>query len=239
MGLAKRIIPVITHKNGQLVKGRRFVNDRVIGSALQAARIYAMRGVDELMLLDVSATEESREPNYDLVKLLSERNFTPLTVGGGVKNAEHVRELLRSGADKVSVGSLFYTNPDMIRELSEEFGAQCITVSIDFKESSRSAAHALACMACEYGAGELLLQAVDRDGTMHGYDIETIQETSKWVDVPVIASCGCADYRDMGRAIDNGADAVAAGALFQFTDATPKGAAEYLHNQGVEVRYDS
>jgi cyclase len=235
--LATRIIPTILSKNGQLVKGEAFKCDRVVGNALQASRIHAMRGVDEVMLLDVTATKEEREPDYEMVKKLSETMYTPLTVGGGVKTEHHVRELLNAGADKVCIGTAYLYNPELITELSSKFGRQCITVSMDVRDKERSPYVSIAAEMLERaGAGEILLQSVDRDGTMEGYDIDLIKSVSEAVSIPVIASGGCSGYEDMYQAIQAGASAVAAGALFQFTDCTPKGAAKYLKAKGVEVR---
>lgn len=247
MGLAKRIIPVILHKNGLLVKGQKFVNDRVIGNALQAAKIHAMRGVDEILILDVTATEEGREPNYDLIKKLCDTCTIPVTVGGGVKTAEHVKQLLRSGADKVAIGDSARKYPGLIKLLSEQFGSSTITMIVDIPAVGSSiyrhgielcyeTAALIAQAYEEEGAGELLLQCPYRDGLMTGYDLDLIASVSNAVTIPVVASCGCSSYADMYNAIRAGADAVAAGALFAFTDATPKGAAEYLHAKGVEVR---
>lgn len=230
--LAKRIIPTILHKNGQLVKGQRFVNDRVIGRALQAARIHAMRGVDELMILDVGWGE----PSYKIVKSLSEHNFSPITVGGGIKTVEHVKELLRSGADKVCLPAL-KTRAELIKEISEKFGKSTLCVSIDISGDKSSIMDLVYSME-KLGSGEILLQSLEREGTLAGYDLNLIGNVCKNTPLPVIASSGCSGYKDMYHAIQAGADAVAAGALFQFTDSTPKEAAQYLHSKGVEVRLD-
>jgi len=238
--LAKRIIPTILHKNGRLVKGQKFINDRVIGHALQAARIHAMRGVDELMILDVTASQEDREPNYQLIESLAKATFTPLTVGGGIKTAEHIKELLRSGADKVCVKSMYMSGLkgyEALRKVSDQFGKSTIQVSLDINENwVKQWADGAAKLLESYGAGEILLQAIARDGTMQGYDLDLIKTVSNAVSIPVIASGGCSGYEDMRRAIDAGADAVAAGALFAFTDSTPMGASAYLNERGVEVR---
>jgi len=232
--LAIRIIPTILSKNGQLVKGVGFKADRVVGNALQAARVHAMRGVDELVLLDVTATKEGREPDYEMVRRLSEGLFTPLTVGGGIKNADHIEKLLRAGADKVSIN---YSKSEIVERLSERFGRQCITVSLDVKKTySTNFITAMADALELSGAGEILLQSVDDDGAMLGYDLDMIRIVSEAVSIPVVASGGCSGYEDMYDAIKAGASAVAVGALFQFTDNTPKGAAEYLSAKGVEVR---
>ena len=256
--LAKRIIPVILHKHGQMVKGRGFKANRIIGQALQAASVQAEREVDELLILDVTATAEGREPDYELVKKLSKEFYFPLTVGGGITKDEHVRGLLNAGADKICIGSAAIATPHLITRLAEKYGSSTIAVSLDVaKPSGRPDASASIVtftsggkrtgdlslspvgQAKEFqrlGAGEILLQAVDRDGTRQGYDLELIRAITQAVRIPVVASGGCGSYEDMRQAIEAGADAVAAGALWSFTDATPKGAAKFLHDNNIEVR---
>ncbi len=232
--LAKRVIPTILMKNGLLVKGEQFRSDRVVGNALQAARIHAMRGVDEILMLDVTATKEGREPDYAMVEQLTSTATVPVTVGGGITRVEHVRNLLASGADKVCVSSS--KSVKLIKGISDKFGNQVLVLAVDltdaFKKSAGLVAEAYASLPC----GEILLQNKDRDGTMQGYNLTQIKAAAEQMKIPLIASSGCASYADMHSAILMGADAVAAGALFQFTNATPKGAVEYLHEQGVEVR---
>jgi len=230
--LAKRIIPTILMKNGMLVKGKRFSADRIVGNALQAARIHAMRGVDELMMLDVTATKEGREPSYRLIQQLTKYAQIPVTVGGGVTSAGAALDLFLAGADKVCVGS----EVSAIEEIAKRFGSQAVVASMDVGENNRNDAQPWAKELVEMGAGEILLQSIPREGTMDGYDLELISEVANYVPVPVIASGGCSGYDDMFQALMTGADAVAVGALFQFIDRTPRGAAEYLHEQGVEVR---
>ena len=231
--LAKRIIPSILHKQGALVKGKKFINDRVVGRALQSARIHALRSVDEIIVLDITATEEGREPDYQAVSELSEKCFSPLTVGGGVKTVEHVRKLLRAGADKVCIG----TAHENIKELSDEFGSQCIAASLDAKPSHTYTDISLSVHYLEeQGAGEILLQSVNRDGTMEGYDLRLIREVSNAVNIPVIASGGCGTPEHAYEAIQAGASAVAIGAMFSFTDETPASVAKYLSDKGVTVR---
>lgn len=235
--LATRIIPTILSKNGQLVKGEGFKCDRVVGNALQAARIHAMRGVDEILVLDVTATKEGREPDYEMVKRLSKDNFSPLTVGGGVKTEEHVRKLLRAGADKVCLGRVLSTNLGMVSRLSDKFGKQCLVASVDVPEAWAYSSLINWVKSLERtGIGEILLQSAHKDGTMSGYDLSLISDIEGVVGIPVIASGGCSGYEDAYNAIKAGASAVAVGALFQFTDKTPKGMAEYLHGKGIEVR---
>jgi len=224
--LAARIIPTILSKNGNLVKGEGFAADRICGNALQAARIHAMRGVDELLIFDLSC----EEPNYDMVRSLTETSFTPVTVGGGIKTVQHAQRLLRAGADKVCI-----KGPEqLVEEISKKFGSQCVALSIEMRDRDMHSGGEIL-YASKY-AGELIIQSVDRDGTMVGYDLDLIADAAEHVGVPIVASGGCSGYEDMYDALDAGASAVAVGALFQFTDCTPKGAAEYLNDRGVEVR---
>jgi len=200
-----------------------------------------MRGVDEILILDVTATQDRSGPDLAMIEKLTDTARVPVTVGGGIRDTEDVRRLLGAGADKVCIR---WPKSKLIREVSEKFGSQCVTVSLNIRMSAtyfgeHIAAEYGARLAEENGAGEILLQAVDVDGTMRRYDVPLIKAVSQEVNIPVIASGGCSGYEDMYTAIDAGADAVAAGALFQFTNATPAGAAEYLHNRGVEVRHET
>jgi cyclase len=234
--LCKRIIPTMLVRGRTLVKGERFAGDRSVGHVMQAARIHSARGVDELCILDIGATAEGRGPDLDMVRELSEGCFIPITVGGGVKRLQDIDALLRAGADKVCIGRALYTEPGaFITQCAERFGAQAIVCSLDVSPH----------MGCpqEYaqrlemlGAGEILLQSIARDGLMCGYDLDLIRAVSAAVSIPVIASGGCSGPEDMLAAIKAGADACAAGALFQFTDVTPKDCAKYLKAHGVEAR---
>lgn len=238
--MATRIIPTVLNKNGALVKGRQFDCARIVGHAYQASKVYGMRNVDELVLLDVMASKEGRPPDYEGIARLADNFFVPLTVGGGVKSIFHVKQLLRSGADKVAVMSGAIQNPDLLCEIADRFGSSTLTACIDVPSLSGSPLiHWAVETAMDYerrGAGEILLQSVQRDGTLQGYELELLDSVVKNVNVPVVISGGCAGYEDMFQAIELGASAVAASALFLFTDATPKGAAEYLRQKGVEVR---
>jgi len=230
MSLAVRIIPTILSKNGKLVKGIGFKADRICGNSLQASRIHAIRGVDELVILDVG----DGEPDYEMIRKLTDNCYTPVTVGGGVKSKRAVKELLANGADKVCVHWKQIRN-FRARGMANKFGSQCITAAIDVGEDLQDYMFWVE-TAQNHGVGEILLQSVERDGTMEGYDLELIKEVSEAVSIPVIASGGCSGYNDMVNAVKAGASAVAAGALFLFTDCTPKGASEYLRDRGVEVR---
>lgn len=246
MGLAHRIIPTFLIKGDLLVKGRLFASDRVIGHAYQAIMIQAARGVDEMALLDVTATAEGRGPNLELVERLTDALFCPLSVGGGVRSVKDVKALLRAGADKVVIGNAVWRDPQLVRKTAASVGNQAIVVSMNClrgklvfdgtKERMGQSPAQLANMCEALGAGEILLQSIDRDGTMVGYDLELVRAVSGAVNIPVIASGGCGAYEDMRQALEAGASAVAAGAMFTFTDQTPRGAAQYLQAAGFEVR---
>ncbi len=230
MPLAKRIIPTLLFDGEKLIKGEKFNGWRTVGHVEQAAKIYAHRAVDEIVLLDITATKEGRGPNLKLIERISRNFFTPLTVGGGVRNVQDVQDLLRAGADKVSINTRLV---DVCHLASEKFGAQAIVASIDVCDYD---AAGLSRDAEIMGAGEVLLTNMDREGTMDGYDIDQIREAAEAISIPLIAHGGCQSYEDMHLALEAGASAVAAGALFAFTDNTPKGAALYLKNKGHEVR---
>ena len=251
MGLAHRIIPTILCRGRQLVKGRGFDSWRSVGVAIQAVKIHAARGVDEVCLLDITATKEGRGPDLDLVRELADFLFTPLAVGGGVRAVDDVKALLRAGADQIVIGS-GALETGVVREASAIVGCQGITVSIDVKHGQvwgrcgtvpydtspsqplRPEAWAREVEAA--GAGEILLQSIERDGTGQGYDLALIRAVRAAVGVPVIASGGAGNYQHMLDAIQAGASAVASGAMFQFENATPRDAAQYLARAGVEVR---
>lgn len=248
--LAKRIVPTLLVKGRQLFKGVSFrASERSIGHAAQAVRVHGKRGVDELILLDITATAENRGPDLGLVKELSEELFIPLTVGGGVRSLADIDALLRAGADKVSIGAAWREQepgPLLLRRAAERFGRQAIVASLDIKaDEIWNGGRPVPADAYDWPrwvqllaewAGEILLTSVDRDGTMTGYDLDLIREVSAATSIPVIASGGAGSYADMLAAIHAGADAVAAGAIFQYTEATPRGAAKYLREHSICVR---
>ena len=246
MSLKRRIIPTLLVRGGSLVKGERFNSWRSIGFPLQALNVYESRNVDEIILLDIGATPNGYGPDLTMIKRLTKQCFTPLTVGGGVRDVETIRELLKIGADKVSIGTAALEHPELIVEAAKKFGSQCITVSIDVKNdrvatrcgSISSVVDPVVWAKCvaTMGAGEILLTSVDRDGTMEGYDLDLIETVSRSVSIPVIASGGARDYADFNAAFKAGAHAVAASALFQFSESTPRGAKRYLSEKGVLVR---
>lgn len=195
-----------------------------MGHPLQAINVFQMREVDEIIFLDVTATKEGRRPDFKLIESLARECFVPLTVGGGVRSVDDVRDLLRAGADKVSIGSAW--TPTLAQEITAAFGNQVLVCCID---------HITRNWSPEW-TGELLIQSVDRDGTMDGYDLGHIGLFAREAGVPVIASGGCGIYEHMAQAIDAGASAVAAGAMWLFTEQTPLEAKKYLAGKGYPVR---
>lgn len=244
--LKTRIIPTLLCRAGQLVKGRCFDSWRRVGSAVQAVRLHNLREVDELVFLDISATPEWREPDYALVECVASECFMPLAVGGGVRSVEHVRQLLRAGADKVVIGTAALECPGLIADVASAFGSQCVVAAIDYRSMgavTRCGAHATgldpAELAAAYerqGAGEILLTSIERDGTLSGYDLQVTADVCRAVSVPVIAAGGCGRPEHMAEVLRAGAHAVAAGAMFQFTETTPLEAKRYLRSQGFAVR---
>lgn len=245
--LAVRIIPVLLCRGNSLYKGKQFDSWRSVGNAMQSMKTHQKRGVDELILLDIDATPKGRRPNFSMVEELSEPCFSPITIGGGVKTLADIKGLLDAGADKVAIGTACMDDPEMIKAATDKYGSQAIVGVVDVKDG-----HVVtkcgkrfhynvnpvdyASELCDMGVGEILLNSVDRDGMMDGYDTMLIKYVSASVNVPVIALGGCGEPKHMKEAIESGASAVAAGAMFQFTDCTPKSCASYLANFGIPTR---
>ena len=245
-------MPTLLHKEVGLVKGKKFDSWRQVGSAMQAIKVYNMREVDELAFLDISATPGRRDPDFDLIDNLADECFMPLTVGGGVQTADHIRRLLSVGADKVCINTAAVENLEFIEEVAQQFGSQCITISIDAHIGSDGGYEVVKCCGKiptklnpidharnveARGAGEILLTSIDRDGTMTGYDIKLTRQVSDAVSIPVIASGGAGNYEHMLEALTNGgASAVAAASIFHFTEKTPLEAKRFLHANGIPVR---
>lgn len=249
--LKTRVIPTLLWKDIGLVKGIGFNSWRRVDTVLPAIKVYNMREVDELILLDITSTNENREPDYESIKEFSQECFVPFTVGGGIKSIENIKKLLRSGADKVSINTEAFNNINLIKEGAKIFGSQCIVASIDAKKEngkyycySHSGTEFTGIEVSNWakevernGAGEILITSMENDGTMQGYDIDLIKEVSKNVKIPVIASGGAGEYEDFYRAINEGnASAVAAASIFHFTEKTPKEAKIFLSSRGVPVR---
>jgi len=247
-----RIIPTLLYKNFGLVKGVGFDSWRRVGSALQSIMVYSLREVDELIFLDIAATGEGREPDYALVDDLADDCFMPLTVGGGIRSVEDVRRLLMVGADKVAINTALLARPELISEVANRFGSQCVVASIDYKANSQGKyevyghsgtratgldAVALARQVEERGAGEILLTSIERDGTMSGYDIDCLRQVCAAVRIPVIAAGGAGTPAHVLEAITAGhASAIAAASMFHFSEVTPRQVKQHLRDQGVPVR---
>lgn len=233
--LAKRIIPTILVRGQTAFKGPGFGPQctRSVGSALAIARTHARRGVDELLILDIGATPEGRGPDLDLVRALSDGCFIPITVGGGVRTLDDINALLRAGADKVAIGHAGREREDFIDEAADRFGAQAIVAVVEHASTLSDARSELSIPGA---AGEIVLQCRDLDGALTGYDLALLNFLADKVDVPLIISGGCAGTADMLAAVRHGADGCAAGALFQFTDTTPRDCARYLKSHNIEVR---
>lgn len=250
--LKVRVIPTLLWKDFGLVKGVGFDSWRRVGTILPAIKVYNTRDVDELILLDITATSDQREPDYQSVADYSAECFVPLTIGGGIRALEHITRLLHAGADKVSINTAAYENPLLVTKAANRFGAQCIVASIDVRRSSegryecysRSGTTATGREPAnwareleERGAGEILLTSVERDGTMNGYDLDLIKKIADSVRIPVIISGGARDYQNMLSAVkEGGASAIAAASIFHFTQKTPLEAKSFLANNGVPVR---
>ena len=250
--LKVRIIPTLLYKDLGLVKGERFCPERRVGTARQTFQVYALRQVDEMCLLDITATQQEREPDYIEVDDLADDCFMPLSVGGGVNSVDRVRQLLRVGADKVVINTALVTNPEIVAESARKFGAQCIVASIDYRiheDGSRevfthSGTRATGLDPVELahkmegeGAGEILFTCIDYDGMMTGYDIPGLASVAESVSIPVIASGGAGSYEDMYQAWkEGGASALAAASIYHFTQQTPLEAKMYLKERNVPVR---
>ncbi len=249
--LKTRVIPTILLRNECVVKGVGFDSWRRIGTILPAIKVYTARQVDELIIMDITATNENRDPDYEEIDNFSRECFVPLTIGGGIKNIEQVKKILRAGADKVCINSAAYDAPELITEIASTFGVQCVVASIDAKKTGSGYKCFKNCAKTEtgleaaewaqrlekLGAGEILITSIERDGTMSGYEYELIKSVSEKVNIPVIASGGAGCYNDMLKAInEGGASAVAAASIFHFTQSTPLEAKKHLSDNGIRVR---
>lgn len=249
--LAKRIIPCLDVNNGRVVKGVNFVDLKDAGDPVENAIVYDREGADELVFLDITASNEKRKTIVDLANRTGETIFMPFTVGGGIKTVEGIRELLNAGCDKVSINTAAVDRPDFIKESSDRFGSQCIVVAIDAKRGKTGweifvhggrtptgiDAVEWARRAEALGAGEILLTSMDRDGTRKGYDLELTRTISEAVNLPVIASGGCGSLEHIYEVLTEGrADAALAASIFHFREISVRAVKEYLHKKGVPVR---
>jgi cyclase len=256
MSLAKRIIPCLDVDNGRVVKGVKFVDIRDAGDPVEIARRYDREGADEITFLDITATHDNRDTIVHVVEQVAGEVFIPLTVGGGIRTLEDIRRMLNAGADKVGINSAAVANPEFVRDAAERFGSQCIVVAIDAKKVSQPGeanrweifthggrkptgidAVEWAKKMVGYGAGEILLTSMDRDGTREGFDLLLTRAISEAVTVPVIASGGVGNLDHLAEGIIEGkADAVLAASIFHFAEYTIEQAKQRMASRGIEVR---
>ena len=256
MGVAKRIIPCLDVDNGRVVKGVQFVAIRDAGDPVEVARRYDEQGADEITFLDITASSDERETMVHVVEQVAGEVFIPLTVGGGIRKSEDIRRMLNAGADKVAINTAAVFNPEFVKEAAERFGSQCIVVAIDAKRVSGAGetprweifthggrkgtgidAVQWAVKMVEYGAGEILLTSMDRDGTKAGFDLELTRAISDAVAVPVIASGGVGNLDHLVDGVRDGhADAVLAASIFHFAEYTIEEAKRRMAQAGIEVR---
>lgn len=256
MSLAKRIIPCLDVDNGRVVKGVQFVDIRDAGDPVEVARRYDREGADEITFLDITASSDDRETIVHVVEQVAEQVFIPLTVGGGIRKFEDVRRMLNAGADKVAINTAAVFNPEFVKEASDRVGSQCIVVAIDAKKVSVEGepnrweifthggrkptgidAIEWAVKMADYGAGEILLTSMDRDGTKIGFDLELTAAISEAVMIPVIASGGVGNLDHLAEGVIEGkADAVLAASIFHFAEYSVEEAKQHMASKGIEVR---
>jgi len=256
MTLAKRIIPCLDVDNGRVVKGVNFVDIRDAGDPVEVAARYNREGADEITFLDITASSDDRETTVHMVEAIASEVFIPLTVGGGIRKVEDIRTMLNAGADKVAINTAAIHNPELVREAAEYYGSQCIVVAIDAKKVSKEDepdkwdifthggrndtgidAVEWAKKMADYGAGELLVTSMDKDGTKSGFNIPLTKAITDAVNIPVIASGGVGNLQHLADGVlKAGADAVLAASIFHFNEYTVGEAKEYMTAQGIEMR---
>ncbi len=256
MGLAKRIIPCLDVDNGRVVKGVKFVEIRDAGDPVDNARRYNQEGADEITFLDITASSDNRDTMVHVVEDVASEVFIPLTVGGGIREINDVRKMLNAGADKVAINTAAVFNPEFVKQAADRFGSQCIVVAVDAKKVSQAGEaerweifthggrkptgiDALEWVARmdEYGAGEILLTSMDRDGTKQGFDLSLTRHVAESVKIPVIASGGVGTLEHMAEGvIDGKADAVLAASIFHFGEYRISEVKDYMKSRGIEVR---
>lgn len=250
--LAKRIIPCLDVRDGRVVKGVNFVNIRDAGDPVALAKYYSDAGADEIVFLDITATHEARKTVADVVARTAEQVFVPLTVGGGIRTLEDFQQLLRSGADKISVNSAAVADPTLISRAAERFGSQCVVLAADAKQREDGRYEVVVeggrrftgidlldwvVRAEQLGAGEILLTSMDADGTKAGFDLPMLRAVTEAVHIPVIASGGCGNLAHFAEVFEQtDADAALAASLFHFGELTVGQVKAYLHAQGIPVR---
>ncbi|MEC8995246.1 MAG: imidazole glycerol phosphate synthase subunit HisF [Pseudomonadota bacterium] len=256
MGLAKRIIPCLDCDKGRVVKGVKFLDIRDAGDPVEVSKRYCDAGADEITFLDITASHEDRATTIDTVRAIAGQVFIPLTVGGGIRTLEDIRTMLNAGADKVAINTAAVENPDFVQEAAARFGSQCIMLAVDAKQVSEKdkplkweiftygGRNPTGINVIEwvkrmagYGAGEILLTSMDRDGTKIGFDLVLNKAVSSAVQVPIIASGGVGNLEHLAEGVLEGeADAVLAASIFHFQEYSIREAKEYMASRGIEVR---
>ena len=249
--LKKRIITTMLWNGTTLVKGHNFNNSRRTGSPISTIKVYNSRDVDEIIFYDIEKNNSTEEFNLDFIKQLTDECSVPITIGGGIKKISHIDELLFAGADKVSINTELYKNPELLEKAAKKFGSQTIVVGIDYKEVSKDK---FSCIShsgkknenkdplmwlkeCENrGAGEFVVTSIDKDGLMQGYDINMIKKMCEKTSIPIIASGGAGEYKHMFETFESGASAVTAASIYHFTEQTPAEAKKFLFNKNISVR---
>ena len=250
--LAKRIIPCLDVKNGRVVKGINFVDIKDVGDPVECAIEYNRQGADEITFLDITATHEGRGTMIDVVRRTAQNVFVPLTVGGGIRTIDDYRDILRAGADKVSVNSAAVKNPQLVKEAADKFGSQCVVVAIDARRNASGGFNVVvnggridtgldaiewAKTVYKLGAGEILLTSMDTDGTKSGFDIEITDIVSSCVDIPVIASGGCGSLEHFSEVFQKTkADAALAASLFHYGELSVRQVKEHLAAKNIPTR---
>ena len=250
--LAKRIIPCLDVRDGRVVKGVNFVNIRDAGDPVELARYYSDQGADEIVFLDITATHEVRKTVADVVERTAEQVFVPLTVGGGIRTLDDFRELLRAGADKISVNSAAVARPELITEAAERFGSQCVVLAVDARSRGDGTWEVVVAGGRKptgldlldwvkrgeaLGAGEILLTSMDADGTKAGFDLSMTKAVTEAVGIPVIASGGCGSLSHFAQVFEEtGCDAALAASLFHFGELTVPQVKDYLRTRDIPVR---
>jgi cyclase len=256
MALAKRIIPCLDCDKGRVVKGVKFLDIRDAGDPVEISKRYCEEGADEITFLDITASHEDRKTTIDTVKAIAGEVFIPLTVGGGIRDLQDIRNMLNAGADKVAINTAAVLNPQFVQQAAERFGSQCIVVAVDAKQVSKeeeeqsweifthggrnsTGQDAISWVErmVDNGAGEILLTSMDRDGTKNGFDLALKQKVSRAVKVPIIASGGVGNLKHLAEGVLEGeADAVLAASIFHFGEFTIGEAKAYMAAKGIEVR---
>lgn len=256
MALAKRIIPCLDCDKGRVVKGVKFLDIRDAGDPVEISKRYCEEGADEITFLDITASHEDRKTTIDTVKAIAGEVFIPLTVGGGIRDLQDIRNMLNAGADKVAINTAAVLNPQFVQQAAERFGSQCIVVAVDAKQVSKEGeeqsweifthggrnstgqdAISWVERMVDNGAGEILLTSMDRDGTKNGFDLALKQKVSRAVKVPIIASGGVGNLQHLAEGVLEGeADAVLAASIFHFGEFTIGEAKAYMATKGIEVR---